>query len=93
MVFFHLKDGVSSDDPQLQEALRAERDLMDAASGGQTWLFGPDVSGRSGSPDYVGVGDFESTDALKDFLAFPAHVRAAELWRPLAAFTVADLQL
>lgn len=93
MVFFHLKSTTAHDDPRLQAALQSEVDLVAAAPGGQQWLFGPDVSQRPGAPDYVGVGDFESTSTLQDFLAHPAHAKAAQSWGPLATFTVADLQL
>ena len=93
MVFFHHKSTTAHDDTRLEDALQAEVDLVAAALDGQEWMFGPDVSRRPGAPDYVGVGDFESTGALQDFLAHPAHAEAAQLWGPLATFTVADLHL
>lgn len=93
VVFFHLNSSVEPGDPRLEQAIRAEHDLVTSAPGGQTWLFGPDRCQRPGSPDFVGIGDFASTEALQTFLAHSAHDEAARLWKPLAAFTVADLQI
>jgi hypothetical protein len=92
-VFFHLHATVAAHDPRLMDACRAEEDLALQAPEGQRWLFGPDRARRAGSPDFIGVGDFTSHDALTAFLALPAHAEAARLWAPLARFTVADLEI
>lgn len=93
IVLFQLAPTVHSDDPRVQRAAEAEHRLAEQIPEGHRWRFGPSITRRDISADFAGVGDFESLESLGRFLAHPAHQVAAELWRDLATWTVADLDL
>lgn len=93
IVLFYLLEGIDPESEEVEAANAAEQKLADAIPGNHGWVFGTDVSRREISADFAGVGDFDSTSALADFLAHPAHKEAARLWTGLARWTVADIKV
>lgn len=93
IVLFRLADGVRPEDAEVQQAVAAEHRLAEKIPGGGSWRFGPSVTSRDLCADFAGVGDFDSLDTLGRFLGHPAHLDAAKLWKNLASWTVADLDL
>lgn len=92
LVLFTLHDGVSPDGAAVRRACAAETALA-ARFPEVQWVFGPNRNGRAGAADFAGVGDFSSWAALDAFLADATHREAGLLWRDLADWFVADLEI
>jgi hypothetical protein len=92
IVLFTLRAGVCAEEPRVAQAVQASRRLARLPSA-RSWQFEANVSPRDIAADFAGIGDFDDTNRLDDFLRHPDHVGAGERWTDLATWVIADVDL
>ncbi|MEU3711889.1 Dabb family protein [Streptomyces catenulae] len=92
LVLFQLNDGVSPDEPRVQEAARAFMELGGKIPELTHWECGWNITDRPIARDFAINSAVADRDALARYLAHPAHQDAAAQWRAFATWVIADYE-
>lgn len=92
LVLFKLKPGITKSDDRYKAAVKALEALPKSISFISDWRAGENFSTRPIAYDYGLCVVFESKQALQDYLTHPAHVSAANLWKEIADWNIADFE-
>jgi hypothetical protein len=92
IVLFKFKDGVSWDDPRVQEAERTAAKVGGEVPELNEWSIGRNVSTRAIAYDFAVIGLMDDEDALERYLLHPFHQEAIRLWREISEWVIVDLE-
>ncbi|MER7965356.1 Dabb family protein [Streptomyces sp. WAC8370] len=92
LVLFRLNDGVQRDDPRVVEGVDAFRALGDQIDELRFWECAWNISDRPIAYDFAINSAVDDADALKRYLAHPAHQAGVALWREFATWVIADYE-
>jgi hypothetical protein len=92
LVLFKLNEGVKRDDPRVAEGAAAFRDLGGLVPEVKFWECAWNITDRPIAYDFAINCAVEDTDALRRYLAHPAHQAGVTLWREFATWVIADYE-
>lgn len=90
LVLFKLGEGVSRDEPHVQDAARALAELGELIPGLASWECGWNISERPIAYDFAISSSVADGDALKAYLEHPAHQAAVAQWDEFSTKVLAD---
>ncbi len=92
LVLFKLNEGVKRDDPRVVEGYAAFKELSDLIPELTFWECAWNISDRPIAYDFAINAAVENADALRRYLAHPAHQAAVARWREFATWVIADYE-
>jgi Stress responsive A/B Barrel Domain len=93
IVLFKLSEGVTPRDSRAVAAAAAMAKLGGVIPELRFWQTGWNISDRAIAYDFVVLGDVEDAAALQRYLVHPDHQTAVALFRKVASWVVADLEI
>ncbi|HOY94932.1 MAG TPA: Dabb family protein [Catalimonadaceae bacterium] len=92
LVLFKLKPGILKSDTRYKEAVRMLNALPRKIPFIADWSAGENFSTRPIAFDYGLHVVFDSKKDLQNYLTHPAHVEAANAWKEIAEWNIADYE-
>jgi hypothetical protein len=92
LVLFKLKPGILRSDPRYKEAVTLLNALPRKIPFIADWSAGENFSTRPIAFDYGLHVVFDSKKDLQNYLTHPAHVEAANAWKEVAEWNIADYE-
>jgi hypothetical protein len=90
LVLFKLKPGILKSDPRYKEAVTLLNALPRKIPFIADWSSGENFSTRPIAFDFGLHVVFDSKKDLQNYLTHPAHVEAANVWKEIAEWNIAD---
>lgn len=92
LVLFKLKPGILKSDPRYKEAVMLLNSLPRKIPFIADWSAGENFSTRPIAYDFGLHVVFDSKKDLQNYLTHPSHVEAADAWKEIAEWNIADYE-
>ena len=93
LVLFKLNEGVTRDEPRVVEGYEGFKELGDIIPELDYWECDWNISERPIAYDFAINSAVEDIDALRRYLAHPAHQAIVARWREFATWVIADYEI
>ena len=93
LVLFKLNDGVAKDEPRVAAGVEAFEALGKQIDVLRDWECGWNVTVRDIAYDFAINSLVDDAEALRTYLAHPAHQAGVALWREFATWVIADIEV
>jgi acetate kinase len=92
LVLFKLNEGVTRDEPRVIEGCAAFKELGELIPELAFWECAWNISERPIAYDFAINAAVEDDEALRRYLAHPAHQAGVARWREFATWVIADYE-